>query len=179
MWRFSPSPSSARSSRCRPFLAFTRRDGEPVSGSHRNANVEWAGSYAGFCPACAVTVISLGALLPIPSSGLPEDSAGSVNIFCLALLRTRFTWPPVLPRTPVVSYTTLSPLPGSRSPAVYSLLHFLAGYPGWALPTILPCGARTFLGAVSRDATASPTHSGVQSTAEPSRLTADRLPRHE
>src|SRR5690606_15901940 len=28
-----------------------------------------------------------------------------------------------------------------------SLLHFLAGYPGWVLPTVLPCGARTFLGA--------------------------------
>ena len=93
-----------------------------------------------------MTVISLGALLPVPSSGLPEDSARSVIIFCLALLRTRFTWPPVSPRTPVVSYTTLSALPGSLSLAVYSLLHFLAGCPGWVLPTVLLCGARTFLG---------------------------------
>ncbi len=29
--------------------------------------------------------------------------------------------------------------------AVYSLLHFLAGFPGWELPTTLLCGARTFL----------------------------------
>lgn len=29
--------------------------------------------------------------------------------------------------------------------AVYFLLHFPAGRPGWALPTVLPCGARTFL----------------------------------
>jgi hypothetical protein len=29
--------------------------------------------------------------------------------------------------------------------AVYSLLHFPSGYPAWALPSILPYGARTFL----------------------------------
>ena len=29
--------------------------------------------------------------------------------------------------------------------AVYFLLHFLSGYPGWVLPTILLFGARTFL----------------------------------
>lgn len=47
---------------------------------------------------------------------------------------------------PVVSYTTLSPLPGSP-PAVCSLWHCLADRSGWVLPTALPCGARTFLGA--------------------------------
>lgn len=36
---------------------------------------------------------------------------------------------------------------GEPSAAVYSLLHFLAGCPGWALPTALLCAARTFLGA--------------------------------
>ena len=34
--------------------------------------------------------------------------------------------------------------------AVYSLLHFPAGHPEWALPTTLPCGVRTFLGAISK-----------------------------
>ena len=29
--------------------------------------------------------------------------------------------------------------------AVYFLLHVPAGHPGWALPTVLPCGVRTFL----------------------------------
>lgn len=29
--------------------------------------------------------------------------------------------------------------------AVYFLLHYLSGYPGWVLPTILLFGARTFL----------------------------------
>ncbi len=48
--------------------------------------------------------------------------------------------------TPVVSYTTLSPLP-LRKEAVCSLWHCLADCSGWVLPTALPCGARTFLGA--------------------------------
>jgi len=34
--------------------------------------------------------------------------------------------------------------------AVYSLLHFPAGHPEWELPTTLPCGVRTFLGAISK-----------------------------
>lgn len=33
--------------------------------------------------------------------------------------------------------------------AVCSLLHFPAGHPGWALPTTLPCGVRTFLDALA------------------------------
>ncbi len=33
--------------------------------------------------------------------------------------------------------------------AVCSLLHFPAGHPGWALPSTLPCGVRTFLGRVT------------------------------
>lgn len=57
------------------------------------------------------TAISLGDTLPCRSSGLPEDSASRVNILCLTLLRTRFTWQAVSPRPPVVSYSTLSPLP--------------------------------------------------------------------
>ncbi len=57
------------------------------------------------------TAISLGDTLPWHSSGLPEDSASRVIILCLTLLRTRFTWRAVSPRPPVVSYTTLSPLP--------------------------------------------------------------------
>ena len=43
--------------------------------------------------------------------------------------------------------------------AVYSLWHCLADYSGWVLPTALPFGARTFLGAVARNATVWPTHS--------------------
>jgi len=51
---------------------------------------------------------------------------------------------------PVRSYRTVSPLPVRDSrvaapSAVCSLLHFPAGFPGWALPTAVPCGVRTFL----------------------------------
>ena len=48
----------------------------------------------------------------------------------------------------VGSYPAVSPLPVTGLPgplAVCSLWHFPSGYPAWALPSILPCGARTFL----------------------------------
>lgn len=67
----------------------------------------------------------------------------------------------------VVSYTTVSPLPAHEALAVCFLLHVPAGHPGWALPTTLLCGARTFLGERCRstlDAAARPTHSLFQST---------------
>src|SRR5690625_6674131 len=63
----------------------------------------------------------------------------------MALLRMGFAEPHRSPGVLVVSYTTLSPSP-HRSAAVYFLWHLPAGHPGWALPTILPCGVRTFLG---------------------------------
>ncbi len=71
----------------------------------------------------------------------------------LTLLRMGFTEPPRSPWALVVSYTTVSPLPDCRpktGPAVCFLWHCPAGHPGWALPTILPCGARTFLGEGAR-----------------------------
>ena len=36
-----------------------------------------------------------------------------------------------------------------RPSAVCSLLHFPAGHPDWALPSILPCGVRTVLGRIT------------------------------
>ena len=64
----------------------------------------------------------------------------------LTLLQMGFTEPPQSPAALVVSYTTVSPLPPDRSPAAVCFLwHFPAGHPGSALPTTLPCGARTFL----------------------------------
>src|SRR5699024_8133076 len=50
-------------------------------------------------------------------------------------LRMGFTQRRRSPDTLVVSYTTVSPLPG-RNRAVCSLLHWPAGCPGWVLPTI-------------------------------------------
>ena len=58
----------------------------------------------------------------------------------------------------VVSYTAVSPLPRLLL-AVCFLWHCPAGCPGWALPTTLPCGARTFLGVIAHDAIARPTRS--------------------
>ena len=66
----------------------------------------------------------------------------------VTLLQVGFTKPPGSLRALVVSYTTVSPLPRpgrSLAWAVCSLWHFPAGHPGSALPTTLPCGARTFL----------------------------------
>jgi hypothetical protein len=50
---------------------------------------------------------------------------------------------------------TLTP---ARAGAVCFLWHCPAGHPGSALPTTLPCGARTFLAGLAPSATARPTH---------------------
>ena len=101
-----------------------------------------------------------------PDAAHPRTWAGSPQTFAqpmpgtdlLALLQVGFTEPPGSPRTLVVSYTTVSPLP-VHALAVCSLWHCPAGHPGSLLTTTLPCGARTFLGdGVSpADATAQPT----------------------
>jgi hypothetical protein len=62
----------------------------------------------------AVTVIHLGWPLPTTSSALPACSGGPPsNARCLGLLRMGFTEPTWSPRSLVVSYTTVSPLPRS------------------------------------------------------------------
>jgi hypothetical protein len=48
--------------------------------------------------------------------------------------------------------------PRTRRGAVCFLWHCPAGHPGSALPTTLPCGARTFLTGLAPGATARPTH---------------------
>jgi len=94
------------------------------------------------------TVIYLGRRLPVASCGLPETRMGrAVPRLCLALLPVGVTWPPVSPRTPVVSYTTFSPLPGwlTNLAVCFSVALFRRVAPTWALPSTVPCGARTFL----------------------------------
>ena len=61
----------------------------------------------------------------------------------------------------------------TRRGAVCFLWHCPAGHPGSALPTTLPCGARTFLTGLAPGATARPTHpcSGYSG---PSGVPADR-----
>ena len=60
-----------------------------------------------------------------------------------------------------------------RPLAVYFLWHFPAGHPGWALPTTLLCGVRTFLGEQCDlpDAAAPPTHPHGQRTLSGDRQT--------
>jgi hypothetical protein len=92
-----------------------------------------------------------------------RDVAGGPPCPCSTLLRMGFAEPPRSPGSLVVSYTTVSPLPVPgdvrfpRPSAVCSLLHFPSGRPAWELPSILPCGVRTFLdpkaAAVSRTRT--------------------------
>jgi hypothetical protein len=108
--------------------------------------------------------------------GLPGSSGGPPsNAPCLALLRVGFTEPHRSPGALVVSYTTVSPLPRARrSAAVCSLWHCPAGHPGWALPTTLPCGVRTFLGERSPARRGRPSGS---SRTQPSLLRAGRRPR--
>src|SRR6201989_1758901 len=112
-------------------------------------------------------VIHLGLPLPTASCGLPasigraalDRSRREPAVPLLTLLRVGFTEPPQSPAALVVSYTTVSPLPRRRDAgAVCFLWHCPAGHPGSALPTTLPCGARTFLTGLAPGATARPTH---------------------
>ena len=116
-------------------------------------------------------VIHLGLPLPAASCGLPasigraalDRSRREPLVPLLTLLRVGFTEPPQSPAALVVSYTTVSPLPPDQAgawnrAAVCFLWHCPAGHPGSALPTTLPCGARTFLTEPKPGATARPTH---------------------
>ena len=58
-------------------------------------------------------IIYLERQLPAVSSSLPgAQMERAAPCPCLALLLMGVTWPPLSPATPVVSYTTFSPLPG-------------------------------------------------------------------
>src|SRR3984893_17741120 len=66
----------------------------------------------------------------------------------LVLLQVGFTEPLRSPGALVRSYRTVSPLPDSDFAAWSGGLLSVAlsaGHPAWALPSTLPCGARTFL----------------------------------
>src|SRR5262249_11584487 len=101
-------------------------------------------------------IIHLGLSLPTVSCGLPAGSGGPPSGACAA--GTRGAWPPfdlapggvylAVPVTRRAGGLLHHPftLTGGLGPsAVCFLWHCPAGHPGWALPTTLPCGARTFL----------------------------------
>jgi hypothetical protein len=110
------------------------------------ANGRWRSSICDHC--CQWP----GAIYPETRASSPQTPPQTRERVLLILLRVGFTEPPQSPEVLVVSYTTVSPLPPAgrdlhlvRAGAVCSLWHCPAGRPGWALPTTLLCGVRTFL----------------------------------
>jgi hypothetical protein len=103
--------------------------------------------------------------LPTASSGLPAGSGGPPSNACAVASNRNpprpFDLAPggVYRAARVTSHAggllhhrfTLTPPDADQwatsGEAVCFLWHCPAGHPGWALPTTLPCGARTFLGA--------------------------------
>lgn len=92
----------------------------------------------------------------MPSSNLPGNLAWQPRRFLSGLAPGGVYRAGDVTATAVVSYTTLSPLPTNLL-AVCFLWHYPADHSGWALPTTVPEGARTFLGAPECDATVRPT----------------------
>ena len=79
-----------------------------------------------------------------------DNAAGNGIVPYLALLRKGLAMRPGSLRSPVVSYTAVSPLPDARRrPAVCSLLRFpsrgVAPAASFLKKDFLPCGVRTFL----------------------------------
>jgi len=77
------------------------------------------------------------------------DLAGPGRRSCLALHLAGFAWPArhraagaLLPHHFTFACTRLT---CGRAIGRVFLWHFPAGFPGWALPTAMPCGVRTFL----------------------------------
>jgi hypothetical protein len=106
-------------------------------------------------------VIHLGLPLPTASCGLPADSgeppsnvrAGTTSRRDIAPFRPCSRWGLPSRRSHLRRWWSLTPpfhpyrRTGTPVPAAVCFLwHFPAGHPGSALPTTLPCGARTFLG---------------------------------
>ena len=96
------------------------------------------------------------AALPRGSCGLPGARRGRAAPWipkdrrpCLALLPAGVAWPRPLLAAPVVSYTTVSPLP-RLAPGRSVSVALSAGRPARGLPGAVLCGARTFLSRPNR-----------------------------
>jgi len=102
-----------------------------------------------------------------------SPSAWASKLTLLTLLRVGFTELMQSPAPLVVSYTTVSPLPGFPL-AVCFLWHFPADHSGWVLPTTLLYEVRTFLDTLLKACRDHPTdsfmpqatRSGIQSVRE-------------
>ena len=91
---------------------------------------------------------------PQPQATYPRAARAKLLLSYLVLLRTGFARLAVSPRQPVGSYPTVSPLPPNGGGFLSVAL--AGGRPPWELPSVLPCGARTFLSGVSPAAAARP-----------------------
>ena len=95
-------------------------------------------------------VIYLGRRLPDASCGLPEHNSETGHLS--APIRPCSKWGlPCRARRRATRWALTPPFhpcplrESSRPLAVCSLWHFPSGRPAWVLPSISPCGARTFL----------------------------------
>ena len=139
------------------------------------------------------TVIPLGATSPLRSSSLPGDTAGHGIVSLFGLAPGGVCRAGLLPGSRCALTAPFHPCHASclRLSAVREhfaghssgkcpgaagafggifLLHFPSARAAQALPGTVPCGARTFLGILSNDATAWPT--------PPMRIVARRAPRY-
>ncbi len=100
-------------------------------------------------------VIYLGRRSPCASRSLPGTQVRrAASCPCLALLLVGVAWPPALLPAPVVSYTTISPLPDK--PAVCLCGPIRQVSPPRELPGTMPFGVRTFLEKADLPATTRP-----------------------
>src|SRR5690606_38608876 len=102
--------------------------------------------------------IPLGASSPIRSSNLPGDTAGHGIVSLFGLAPGGVCRAGLLPGSRCALTAPFHPCRLlERNVGGIFLLHFPSARAAQALPGTVPCGARTFLGAVSSDATVRPT----------------------
>ena len=104
------------------------------------------------------TVIPLGATSPLRSSNLPGPDAGRVMRSLFGLAPGGVCRAGLLPDSRCALTAPFHPyLPDRSDIGGIFLLHFPSARAAQALPGTVPCGARTFLGTLTSDATAWPT----------------------
>ena len=115
----------------------------PFATAKRSGKREPACKPGSVMPWSHEATIPLGVRLPAPSSNLPGRIGRASLLPYLVLLQTGYAEHAASPRHLVGSYPTVSPLPPKGGGLLSVALS--EGHPSWGLPSVLPCGARTFL----------------------------------